>query len=636
MSDTFHTTAPGAHAVFSGEGTQYVYFNHPGRRNGLGPSPLAIDHLEWLKRRFIRPVGYRQALDVLDGIGTVLVDGAPGGGRNAAARMLLFDSDQKSGGLQEVLPEDNEGRPFIDRTLIDHGQRLLLDLSAVGGPEWRDLHRQLPAVHETVRERGARLAVVLPSSASENVHPELGPHLVTLRRPDTENVLLRGLRWELPWETASRRLPDGIKRYLGGDPPLRDVARLCRLVAEAHRSHRSGTFDQWCATALSALGRRPEDVARRIVALEDSRQRALLLTAAMLEEATSDAVYAACEALLKTVEYPEDERPLLEREDLSERFREIKAIPDANGRVRFGELDYAPAVRSHFWNHMPGLRPKLLRWVSKGVSLAALTDQDRMALAERLAEQVLRTGGFQDLVPLITGWAGTPGQGARLAAWRVLAYGVDHPRHGRDVRTQLYRWATDRALPDGLAQVITDVCAGPLAERFPERALVRLHHLARRRQAGRDAEERLVGLLDEPRLRRLMLDRLASSLPRHRHPVDVRLFLRLTDPVQLATAGAGRAAALDDSRTRQAVTSAWGALIHRVPSTVWSHHLLAWLTAAHTSENPARDRLLDTLVDACAADSGALGRLYSLALRHPVEPVLFRKINAAQGIPTPR
>ncbi|GAA3782014.1 hypothetical protein GCM10022403_015710 [Streptomyces coacervatus] len=632
MSDSFDTTVTGAQSVFAGSGTQNNYFNVEDTSIPESTRPLALDHLAWLRQRFVEPKGFQQALDVLDQTNTVLVDGDPGSGRNATARMLLYRCSEQQGELHEFLPEDTAGNPLLDRSQIDSGQRLLLDLSAKSSAEWAALHHQLPAFHDTVRKQGARLAVVLPHVVPKTIHPELGPHLVSITRPSAGVVLRRGLHRELPPDSMDP-WPQELDHYLSGDPPLLDVAQLCRLIAEAHRADRTANFAMWCTTALAAVNRLPEDVAAHVVALADSRQKALLLTTAMLDESRSDAVYDVCEALLRTVRLPADERPLLEREDLSQRFREIKAAPDVNGRVRFTALDYAQAVRTHFWNHMPGLRPRLLSWVSRSVSLDSLTDRDRAALTAHLTEQILRTGQFDDLLPLIRAWIRRPGTGTRLAAGQALADGVRHPVHGREVRARLYQWSRNASLTDELAQVLIDVCAGPLGERYPDQAMVRLHHLARQTRHRPGAEQRLVELsLRDHHLRRRMLYRLADYLPQGPRDADARLFVLLTDPVALTEAGPRPLALLDQSGVRDAVTTGWSALLHAGQPSTWSRHLNTWLTAAEEPEDGRRDQLLDVLVAACRGHPSALGRLYALAVRHPVEPVLLRKIDAAQGI----
>ncbi|WP_146238424.1 hypothetical protein [Streptomyces sp. Act143] len=618
--------------MFSGSGTQNNYFGAGYDFTRESTRPLALDHLAWLRRRFVEPKGFRRAQDVLAETNTVLVDSTPGSGRSATARMLLYRSSEPRGQLHEVLPEDNDGKPRLDLREIDGGQRLLLDLSAKDSTEWAALHQQLPAFHETVRKRGARLAVVLPHPIPGMLHPELGPHLVSLVRPAADAVLRRALRRELSLDSMTS-WPEELGHYLRGDPALQDVARLCHLIAEAHRADRAAGFAQWCLTALAAVNRLPDDVATHVVALTDSRQKALLLTTAMLDESRSDAVYDLCEALLRAVKQPKDDRPLLEREDLSQRFREIKAAPDADGRVRFTVLDYAQAVRTHFWNHMPGLRGTLLDWVASSIGLKSLTDRDRAALCAHLTEQVLRTGRFDDLSPLIGAWTRRPGTGTRLAAGQVLADGIRHPVHGRDFRAQIYQWSRDSSIGEELSKVLVDVCAGPLSERYPDQAMVRLHHLARQPRPRPDAEARLAELsLRDHRLRRRMLYRLGDYLSRDVKKADVRLFVLLTDPAQLMEAGPHPRALLEESGVREAVTTGWDALLGATSPSLWSHHLTTWLTAAEKPEDGCQDRLLDILVTACRGHPNALARLYALSVRHAVEPVLLRKIDAAQGI----
>jgi hypothetical protein len=98
-------------------------------------------------------------------------------------------------------------------------------------------------------------------------------------------------------------------------------------------------------------------------------QRALLLTTAMLHGAHADAVHSATTLLLHAVDHPMDDRPPLEHADLAIRLEEASAGLTQHGAVRFKELEYDTAVRTHFWDHRPDLREHLGTWVGRTVEL---------------------------------------------------------------------------------------------------------------------------------------------------------------------------------------------------------------------------------------------------------------------------
>lgn len=633
MSDSFSARVDSNQSnVYAGNGSQYIYQFFGGTYREQTVQPLAPDHLKWLKQRFEPPENLAHARQILRDTGTVLLHGQPGHGRNAAARMLLYEYRELRANLREVLPEDERGGTFLDPQQIDDGEGLLLDLSRTGDRQWPKIRDALSGYHAAVREHGCRLAVVLPHPLPTRLDGALGHYLAEVRRPDPVRVLRRAIqRDELP-EDLPTPPPEPVQKFLREDPPMGDVAEFARLISVAHRAHPSGTITHWCAAALEPFTLRFDEVARRIVALGSGRARALLLSTAMLDGARSDAVYEACETLLGTVEYPRDERPLLEREDLSERFGEIKATPDPQGRVTLAP-SYALAVRTHFWNNMPGLRSQLGRWVGETLALPTLSDQDRAALAERFAEQTLRTGRAEDLIGHVRAWTDGKGTSAWPAAGRALTHGTLDPEVGRRFRQELYEWATTQSPPRGRARVLLDVCGGDFAKRYPEQALVRLHHLARNQNQGQETEVQLRELATSTHhLHRLMIARLASGLKRYRYAADTRLFLTASTP-EAITDTRGRPRPLLDERTvRQHLTEGWSALFACVPRQNLREHVDRWLSAADVSPPHRCAHFLDVLVASCRGQADTYGFLYHLARTHRVARSVLQKIDAAQGV----
>ncbi|MDI3406614.1 hypothetical protein [Streptomyces cavernicola] len=639
MSDTFNQSLASDHiTAHTGSGTQnnHYYYGQTRRSREQNVQPLAEDHLLWLHQRFVPPEGLDRARETLANTHTVLLQGTPGVGRNAAARMLLFEYRTLRRSLREVLPEDDRGRLFLDAQQIEQGEGLLLDLSTLTPDRWPRIRDMLAGYHAVVREKGCRLAAVLPyqEAGDLGIHGALALHLAGLKRPDAEKALRHALRKAAPPLQLSSPLPDPVTAFLRTTPPMHQVGALALQIVTVRKERPNESVDAWCKSAVEPFVRQPVQVAQEILRLTDGRARALLLTLAMLDGSRTDAVYEACESLLETVEFPPDERPLLEREDLSERFGEIAATPDEHGRVALPDSGKALAVRTHFWNNMPGLRDQLGNWVGKALTLRTLSEEDRCDLAGRFAEQTLRISRAEDLFAHVRSWVAQNGAPVTAAAAQAVTYGALHPEMGRTFRSELYQWATSRLEP-GLAQVLLEVCKGPFAQRYPEQALVRLHHLTRRQPRGHAAETELLDRATSTHhLHRFMLNRLAEGLPKYCFSSDTRLFLALSTPDALADARDRPRSLLDDRTVRENLTECWETLFDRVPPPQWRDHAEVWLSTADTSPPHRRAQYVDMLVDACRGRPKACGLLHHLARGHVVAESVLRRINAAQGVPS--
>lgn len=609
---------------------------------GRTPLRVAEDELTWLHERFVHPPGFGEARERLEDTGTVLLDGEPGSGRNAAARMLLRELGGGAGRFHEVLPHP-ENSPRLNPAHIGDGDQLLLDLSTADEQLWREIQGELSSFRSAVRAGRAHLVVVLPHHRVEKHHAAFEPFRAEMARPQEMRLLRTYLRRDGIDHTDATRPPAPLTEYLAGRPPIREIAELAALIQRARNAARgAGGFDQWCATALTAVTARDKDVTQLVSERREGPQRALLLTTAMLHGAHADAIHEATAALLKVARYPEDTRPLLERADLAERFKEIGAETDAGARARFSELGYDTAIRAHFWNHMPDLRGPLRAWVADTVLLPQLGQDDRDGLVGRFAEECLRTGHTDELLSLVAQWASAPRGDARLrSAAHALELGLRHQVHGRAFRKRIYDWSK-QTLSAGLADVLVGVCAEVMAVRHPDEAMVRLHHLARREVRGRAAREALLTLVRaDHRLRRLLLFRIARDTEQD-WPADAGLFLDLTEPGPLLDPGARVRPLLAETGVRSQLVTGWGAVFRRRPHPDWAGPVRGWLLAAWEHERH-RDALLDVLVEGSGGRGDVLGQLYVLTRdwahappepgdrRTPLVDLLFDKINASQA-----
>ncbi|MGA5131559.1 hypothetical protein ACPCTO_17275 [Streptomyces olivoreticuli] len=609
---------------------------------------MAENHLRWLRQRFVPPFGLGTARELLLSNSIVMLCAPPGSGRNVAAHMLLHELTEMGGSFQELAPNPREEGPLLPPDMVSQGDRLLLDLSTGDAELWSAVRAELGSFQDTLQRNAAHLAVVPPYHLAHQHSNGLQRLCADLRRPPATALLRRYLRLDgIDTETSSH-LPTAVLSYLDRTPPLRDVAALAHYILRA-RASAQGTddFEQWCERALRAVTDREREVATHVASFREGSQRALLLTTAMLDGAHADAIHLGTEQLLHTAQHPPEEAPLLERDDLAQRLKSIDATTDFDGTVRFRELGWPEAVRTHFWTTMPGLRDHLRTWVEKAIGLPDLTVEDRDGLVERFAVQCLRTKRPGDLISLVEHWTGPPKDGVRLrAAAQALEHGLTSERWGNSFRQKIYYWAIERRLPEGLFTVLVEVCGEVMAVRHPDQAMVRLHHLSRQELSpgmARDALTRIVRA--DRRIQRRLLDRLARALERTHWPADRDLFATTADPCLLTYPGTRSHALLAEPDVRHHLTTCWGSLFRKHPPPTWTPLVGRWLSTA-TDDEDQGDLLLRVLVEAAAESSALLSRLYltgrdwSRAAPDPRERArragttkrLLQMIDAAQGL----
>ncbi|WP_327708442.1 hypothetical protein OG912_05555 [Streptomyces sp. NBC_00464] len=569
---------------------------------------VADDQLVWLRRVLVAPPGMGRARSELVDTGTVILDGAPGSGRTCAARVLLREHHEDMGAFRELLPEEDGELPLGDPELVGTGDRLLLDLSAADPARWAASRADLSALRKAVHEKHAHLVVVMPHGGT--LEADLQRYRVEILQPSRDQVLRRHLRMHgVPAEQYLRPDPT-VSEFLYEERPLREVADFADLVRRAREAGVPGEeFTQWCAAARKAQADRREEVATLVATLRDSSQRALLISVAMLHGAHADVIHHAAQLLLRTVGSPPDDLPLLQRKDLAERLVEISAGAGQDGHVRFRDLDYDSAVRTHFWDHMPDLRQHLGTWTARSVALSSpyVTQELRDGLVAKLSGEYLRTGRAEELASLAEAWGSTATNRAGLeAAVQALTCGLGDPAHARTFRSQIYQWCANKQLRGGYAQVLVRVCADVIAAGHPDQAMLRLYYLAHREHAG--AQQALSGLVESShRLRRRLLHRLTRSVPSE---ADLGIFLRvgvaeaLTDPYDN-----GRAL-VEEKSVQSSVITCWHAVLDRLPRPTWQPYAERWL---HASVD-AGDRgglLLDILVGAADRCEGRRGAAFA-------------------------
>ncbi|MGH3912639.1 MAG: hypothetical protein ACRDTC_04415 [Pseudonocardiaceae bacterium] len=621
----------------------------PGRRPRTAAAP---EDLAWLAPRFDEPGNFGRARDRLADNGNVLLTGAPGSGRRTAALMLLHWLPSAHVPIQELDDSDPSGssdRPVLDPDTVDAGQRLLLDLSLSAEPNYRRVLAELPSFRTVVHERGAHLVVVLAGSRKHYPGSEFRSSIVEITRPNGRQVFQSYLRSDGIRFTPEQLDVDELAAQL--PEPMQHIANLAELVHLARDAEPRQTFPHWLREALAALLERRDQVRQRMMRLRSSQQRALLLATAMFSGAQADAVFDAAARLCTTLRQPEDDRPRLEREGLTERLAEIDAGTDDAGRVSFTLLAYDRAVQAHFWTDFPDLRASFRDWVATAIDQRMLTSEDRDAVVIRFAEQALRTDRPDDLRLLAERWArrtDSRWQSSSLPqAARVLVDGLSHERHGIFFRRLLYHWSRDPSLTHDLALVVVRVCADVLAVTHPDQAVVRLHHIFRRQSgmAGAVALDALLDLVDrDRRLYRLLLDRVTEALRTQQDAVaDLAMFLELVAPARLLDSTRWTRPLIENLTVRNRLVTGWRAVLNGLPLPRCAGYVRSWLTACEDSPDQ-RALLLDVLVTASDSRPDVLSRLYVIARdwghapgerrveRSQIATHVNHKIDSAQGI----
>lgn len=680
MTDTNHTWVQDPRGpVHGGNGDQYILLpdGFDGRRFRSGAARLWIqqEYRPHLTRCFVPPRHYGRAADALGRSGAVvLLDGPAGIGRRTAATMLLRDVSVDGNSIEELplsLSPDEE----TPETLPD--VRYLLDLSSVTDEKYSAAERVLVHYRSSVERSGARMVAVLPAGLEWMRDPELYPLVVHLGRPPAHFVFSRHLRAQgLDFDPDELRTDTLVRMF--ATAPMSRLALLAGLIAQARDSHRNGTsFVEWRDKALEAATKWSAEVAKQLAEHRSVPERSLLLAAAMAEGAPTDAVHYAAERLLDVLKYQREDAPGLGRADLGERLKALSVERGDDGRARFAKLAYGGAVRRHFWENFPDVRPEFRDWVGRCVELPELGAEDRTRMVARFAERALAADRPDDLCELVVRWTRPSPPGSfRAEATTALELGLVHERYGSYFRNRVYEWAWSRKAPltPDLVAALTDVCRQVIAVTHPEQAVVRLRHLAQR-QTGPEAEAARAALLELARGSRRLFRRLSerlvksASLPAPRAasgpgaalgpgaasgsgpaPGSASgpgpgpgsapdILLELLDPVPLCI-----------TPPWQEFTRAWRAVMATRPAAAWEPTVRRWLTE-HASRSVG-ERALKAVVDAAAGSSLWLSHLYTTAwdwaerpdadappeirargdIRRRISERFCRNIDLAQGI----
>ena len=222
-------------------------------------------------------------------------------------------------------------------------------------------------------------------------------------------------------------------------------------------------------------------------------------------------MFEAEQLLIRALDYPVVEAHQFEEPDLRTRFDEIGVEVERGSRIRFRKLNYAEAVRRHFWTNFPGLRDGFRHWIVDWGRRTTSADDRAEDVVERFFDACLHVNRLSDVVRAVDSWAsGGPPEVA--LALNTLELGLADTREGWFFRRKCYWWSVNHSLPAPLAHVVIAACVDVIAPNHPQQAIVRLHHATRHRDTdvAKAAQSALLGLSEDRRVLRRLLTRLVE------------------------------------------------------------------------------------------------------------------------------
>ncbi len=582
-----------------------------------GPRPTAAAELLDVGRIFVEPPNFRSLSEKLTGEGVLILTGEPGTGRRTTALKLLLTPDADERTCREIATElEEDEEPSLDLAEDVEGDGLLLDLSA---HDFGDSKRWIDAVllkRPLLRERQCTLVVLVsPGIAGQLDVPS--SRLVGRLRPPTPRAVLAAHLSAFNIHVGSAALDELVEPV--ADRGLGAMARLASLIADERDGDPRAGLPVWIDRARAVFDDRPEALTHWLGEHQDAADRALLLSAAMLEGCSTDAVWSASRALLHAVRFTPPQLPLLERQGVGERLTAFGFSVDRDRTVHLTRKDFHHRhVREHFFTDYPDLRSPLTHWVVQLGRHRTLSVAEHTVLTLRFTEQCLGIDHPQLVTEVIPQWARLGKDFTWLAGCvhAMLRSGLLHDEHGAHFRRQTWEWARQppAEFADDFLRLLATVCEDVIVPAYPGQAAVRLHHLARHPRTA--VADHAVDILrraatrDRRFLRRLV-HRLCTTLEDHGAERDVVLFGRLVRPELFDVDGqSGRM--LGEPGVRSQLTRSWSVVLSR-PSALWTDGVQTWLDAAL---HPRRsDHILDILVSACGRDLLLSSRLEHVATR---------------------
>ncbi|MQY09485.1 hypothetical protein [Actinomadura macrotermitis] len=455
--------------------------------------------------------------------GAVALLGEAGAGRTTAAITLLAELEVTP---RPVLLDEDAGPTDIER-----GHGYILDLQA----SWeRSSPRTGLWVHNLVaraKETGCPLIVRSrePDWRALGLDSHVVPALPAEAAPGLD-VLRSHLKELTGQETAddwAHRVPVR-QRMAQARPP--DAVRLAKIIDNVLRLGTSGPDPT--ADALAAYANWSDDLAARFRDTNgtsdpvNGQRRALLIAIAVLDGAPASTIFGAAADLTKRVELQPPPGGALVGPGIRELATEAHAELQ-EGCIRFTRPSYAESVLDYVWSERSHLLPVLRKWME---DLPSPADEATARATDSLTGLALRHGDAGLVASAAYAWA-QKDQKTRPHAVTALTAAALSERTGREIRQRMYDWSRSASAPEAVHLTVAEVCAGPLAQTFPQIALTRLRHLAvRSNERVKEASiQSLLSLAQDRRLRRPVLREITdwAEGEEPRRSTGLRAFLRL-------------------------------------------------------------------------------------------------------------
>ncbi|MEW1926769.1 hypothetical protein [Streptomyces sp. NPDC088360] len=542
-------------------------------------------------------------LNPLHGQSHVLVlIGEPGTGRRTAALRVLRDVGVPRDRIRWLVLDWERARTEQIPHTKRHG--FVLDLTnSPAAPE--DFYTGLADYQKEAEAADAYLIILATAGAWAPGAVATVP-TVRLARPSAKKIAEAHLRHlaanRLDWLTSAP-----LDALLATAAHASDAARLARLVAKATGDDRNAVeqeFTDW--------EQHLRDWFEEFSGEGDLRERALLVSAALLEGVPAGVVLEAADQLFAEVGGALPAGKALAGRDLDARLEAIRAssVNGENISLDDDRHGLAGAVLRHVWQQRPQLRKALLEWASHISAPNGIAVHHLRRIATSLAQLSLLTGGAT-VLSVASGWIDTGRAAHRQLAVEIMETMALDPIAGPGVRKQLYDWASQKNTSDALATSVAEICAGRLGEMYPRVALTRLRLLASRtdergREAVADAVRTLAGAAEQRALVLSEIVEWSESANATIRKAGASTFLALTDvtseqllplPVVEKAADGSAGAPVGELFVR-----GWRAALLEPTAAETAHvNLAAWLDSPHLAD----DQVLSL---AAAVLRGIIGR----------------------------
>ncbi|TWF93986.1 hypothetical protein [Saccharopolyspora dendranthemae] len=633
-----------ATAIHTGTGHVFNIFGsgHESVLRQIRPRLTFRGDLSWSEQRFAAPPGLDDARAALRKHGTALLTGPRGSGRSTAAKVVVNESagDQSPYALLTEEPYDPHRRLGEVSLLADH--RLVLDLLDASEEVFLTRMRELPEFRARLVSSTGYLVVVVPDEFAHHLGDELRPLVARIDRPAGPVVLRRHLEAEGFYPAADQLDSEDVSASLA--LPMAEISGLATRIIDLSRSAPDRALDALLAEAISEQTDRREEASKLVEQRTTGRDRAILLASAMCHGASGDAVFFASHRLVELLGLGDREGPRIEQPGYRAQLSDLGIDLLPPNRIDLGARELGRALLEHFWDNYPDLRETYCQWCDEVIRMPSLTGTDRLDLVDRFTGQALRTNSPGHVRWLIERWLEPRNHRSRPLrdfGVRALTNGLEDPRHGREFRRLVREWAKEPGLPDEVGQVLVTLTTTLIAPNYPDQAVVRLHHRARRENEFGDptAREALLSLTaDSDFLLRSLLRRLREDLPRtDPWAADFVLFAQAADPRRLVDTSWASRPLVAQQEVRSDLVACWQALFAHRPDHA-ARLLTHWLATAGRISNA--DLLLSILVEAAQGSVDLLADLHvaardwsQTAHGHPHVAVrLSQLVDLAQGL----